>query len=76
MVPAADVLGKIANALGVTADFLMSGTSNELANNTLNDKELIALFKRVEELPKDKKKIVKELIDAFLFKTEMQEKLK
>jgi len=28
------------------------------------------------ELPKDKKKIVKELIDAFLFKTEMQEKLK
>jgi len=39
-------------------------------------RQLIALFKRVEELPKDKKKIIKELIDAFLFKTEMQEKLK
>jgi|ERR1700752_3009370 len=75
VVPAGDVLGKIANALGVTADFLMSGTTNDLANSTLNDKELIALFKRMEELPKEKKKVVKELIDAFLFKTEMQQKL-
>lgn len=75
VVPAGDVLSKIANALGVSADYLMSGTTNDLANSTLNDKELIALFKRLEVLPKDKKKVVKDLMDAFLFKTEMQQKL-
>ncbi len=74
VVPAGDVLGKIANALGVTTDFLMSGTTNDQANDTLNDKELIALFKRTEELPKERKKVVKELLEAFLIKTELQQK--
>ena len=73
--PSAEVLAKIANALGTSSDYLMSGSTNEQANNSLRDKDLLKQFKRVEQLPLDKKDIVKELIDAFLLKCDIQQKL-
>jgi transcriptional regulator with XRE-family HTH domain len=73
--PAADILAGLANALEVSADFLMSGSLEEVANETITDKELLAQFKRLEGLPNERKRIVKELIEAFLFKSELQQKL-
>ena len=72
--PSAEVLSKIANALGTSSDFLMSGSTNEQASNTLEDKDLLQQFKKVEQLPSDKKNIVKELLDAFLLKCDVQKK--
>ena len=43
--PSADVLGKLANALEVTSDYLMIGTSDNQAINSLTDKELFNQFK-------------------------------
>lgn len=73
--PSADVLSKIANALGVSTEYLLNGSSDNLADNSLTDKELLNQFKTIEQFPEAKKQIVKELIDAFILKTSLQEKL-
>jgi transcriptional regulator with XRE-family HTH domain len=73
--PSADVLAKLANALDVTADYHMDGSVNDKAQSTISDKELLSQFLRVEKLPSDKKAVVKELVDAFLLKTDLQQKL-
>lgn len=72
--PSTDVLSKLADALEVSADFLLHGNTDEAANR-IGDKELIAQFRRITDLPRDKQLVVKELIDAFLFKNDIQQKL-
>jgi hypothetical protein len=42
-------LGKQANALEVTSDYLINGTSNNLANNSITDKEQLNQFKIIEK---------------------------
>ena len=66
--PSADVMAKLANALEVTSDFLMSGTSDDLVKNTLTDKELINQFKAIELMDTHDKDVIKTLIDAFITK--------
>ena len=66
--PSADVLQKIAESLGTTTDFLMSGGNAE----QLSDKELLQQFKEVELLPNDDKHLIKTFIDAFLTKRKVQ----
>ncbi|WP_299556779.1 hypothetical protein [Seonamhaeicola sp.] len=65
---------KLANALDVTGDFLMDGSMDDKAQNTISDKELLSQFQKVSQLSNDRKMIVKELIDAFLIKTDLQQK--
>jgi transcriptional regulator with XRE-family HTH domain len=70
--PSADILSKLANALGITTDFLMNGTSENLADNSLSDKELLNQFKFIEKLPEVDKNVVKILLDAFITKKQIQ----
>jgi len=71
--PSADVLNRLAQALDVSPDYLINGTLEDKAENTISDNDLLIQFKRVEKLPQDKKKLVKEFLDAFIFKTTVQE---
>jgi transcriptional regulator with XRE-family HTH domain len=73
--PSGDVLAKIASVLGVTSEFLMSGSSQEQAQASLSDRELLSQFQRVEQLPTDKKAIVKELLESFLLKYDIQQRM-
>jgi transcriptional regulator with XRE-family HTH domain len=73
--PTSDVLSKLANALGTTVDFLMSGSLHELEDTQISDKELLSQFKRAEDLPQKKKKLVKEFLESFLITNELQQKL-
>lgn len=73
--PTTDVLQRLADALAVSSDYLMSGTLDDAANKSISDKELLSQFIRVEKLPSDKKHLVKEFLDAFLFKADLQQKL-
>jgi transcriptional regulator with XRE-family HTH domain len=70
--PSADILSKMANALGVSSDYLTNGTTNELAESTLNDKELLNQFKAIEQMDDKDKNVVKTLIDAFITKRKIQ----
>lgn len=73
--PSADVLAKLANALGTSTEFLLNGSKEDLANVILIDKELLYQFKSIEKLPEEKKHIIKELIDAFILKNNLQKQL-
>jgi hypothetical protein len=53
------VLGKLANALEVTSDYLMNGTYDIQANNSLTDKELLNQFRIIEKLRELYKSMVK-----------------
>jgi transcriptional regulator with XRE-family HTH domain len=68
--PTTDVLTKMANALDTTAEYLMSGSASEAADSNISYKKLLTLFKKVSALPGDKKKIAKEFLEAFVFKTD------
>jgi transcriptional regulator with XRE-family HTH domain len=71
--PSAEVLAKLANALGVSSDFLTNGSTDELAENTLSDKELLNQFKAIEKMSDNDKNIIKTLIDAFITKRKIQQ---
>jgi hypothetical protein len=66
-------LGKLANALEVTSDYLMNGTSDNQANNSLTDKELLNQFKIIEKLPEQDKSVVKIFLDAFITESKLKQ---
>lgn len=70
--PSADVLNKMADALGTTTDYLMNGSDNDVVSAQLTDKELLNQFKEVEKLGQEDKHLVKTFIDAFLTKRKIQ----
>jgi len=74
-VPSTNVLNRIADALELSPDFLMNGTLNDKAQASITDEELLIQFKKIEQLPSDKKKLLKEFIDAFVFKANLQQQL-
>jgi len=71
--PSADVMTKIANVLEVSSDYLMNGTTDEFANNTLTDKELLNQFKAIEVMNDTDKNVIKVLIDAFITKARIKQ---
>ena len=73
--PSTDILNRIAKALELSPDFLMNGTLQDKSAEAISDEELLSQFRKVEKLPNDKKKIVKELLDAFIFKADLQKQL-
>lgn len=73
--PSSSVLNRIAQALDVSPDYLINGTLENKAENTISDLELLNQFRRVEKLPDEKKKLIKEFLDAFLLKDNLQQQL-
>ena len=53
----------------------MNGTLQDKSADAIEDEKLLLQFRKIEKLPSDKKKIVKELIDAFIFKADLQKQL-
>jgi transcriptional regulator with XRE-family HTH domain len=74
-IPSADTLNKLAKALDVTSDYLLNGTVQDKANNTIKDQELLMQFKKIEKLPNDKKKLLLEFIDSFVIKSNLMQQL-
>jgi transcriptional regulator with XRE-family HTH domain len=64
--PTAETLRSLAESLGVTTDYLMSGATSEMATARLTDRDLLAQFQAVERLLDEDKAVVKKLLDAFL----------
>jgi predicted enzyme involved in methoxymalonyl-ACP biosynthesis len=73
--PTLDVIRKIAERLNVSADQLIYGDSDQKAKNKINDQELLNMFTRVQSLKKDDIHCVKSLLNAFILKTDLQQKL-
>lgn len=73
--PTTEVLSRLAAALDITTDFLMNGSTDEVADTAITDKELLTLFKKASSLSNDKKQLVKEFLSAFIFKADIQKTL-
>ena len=71
--PSADTLKRLADVLGVSGDYLLEGATDEAAKARFEDRELLRRFQEVQELPDRDKEIVKELLDAFLTKRQVQQ---
>ena len=70
--PSGDTLKRLADALGVTSDYLLDGANDEAAKARFADRELLKQFQEVEQLPDEDKNVVKKLLDAFLTKKHLQ----
>jgi transcriptional regulator with XRE-family HTH domain len=72
-VPSSSVLNRIAQALELSPDYLMNGTVGDKADNEIKDQELLIQFKKIDKMPEDKKTLLKEFLDSFIFKTTVQQ---
>jgi transcriptional regulator with XRE-family HTH domain len=73
--PSADVLNRISSALEINADFLMNGTLENKAIDALKDERLLLQFKKIELLPEEKKHLLIEFLDGFIFKSSIHQQL-
>ena len=62
----------MADALGTSSDFIMNGSSENIAGEKITDRELLNLFKSVEELGNEDKKMIKTFLDAIVTKRKIQ----
>lgn len=60
-IPPADVLKAIANALGVSADFLLNDNQVQI-----NDTELLKKFEAIQDMNGDTKKLVNHFLDTII----------
>lgn len=75
-VPSTETLKKFAEVFGVSIDYLLSNEEPTPSNVELEDQELLGYFKRIENLPQEQKRIVKEVLDAILLKAQVLQSLK
>ena len=71
-VPSSEVLKKLADALNTTTDYLMNGSSDNVAAEQLRDKELLNLFRAVEQMESSDKTMIKTFLDALVTKRKIQ----
>lgn len=69
--PSADTLKRLADALGVSGDYLLNGLSAITTETPIEDTEVLIRFKEVEKMPDDDKAIILKLIDAFIAKKQL-----
>lgn len=70
--PNADALKRLSQALGVTGDYLIEGATQQAARVNLEDRDLLAIFQQVDELPQDDKQFFKRVMETLLVKYKVQ----
>lgn len=73
--PSIEALKKIANALGVSTDVLVYGTTEEKAKNSIKDQELLGMFSKVQTLEKGELNCVKSFLRAYTLVADLQGQL-
>lgn len=71
--PSADVINRIAQVLEVSPDYLINGTMDDKAGSTITDERLLQQFRKIERLPENKKAMLIEFLDGFIFKANVQQ---
>jgi transcriptional regulator with XRE-family HTH domain len=71
--PPADILKKLADAFNTSIDFIVYGDSEQKAQQTIKDNELLSQFKAVEQLDSKDKSTIKDIIDAFIKRSKLNQ---
>jgi hypothetical protein len=64
--PPANIINKLADVLGTSVDFLISGDKTEKAKASLKNSELIQRFKEVDSLPEEEQGVLNKIISAYV----------
>jgi len=64
--PPANIINKLADVLGTSVDFLISGDKTEKAKASLKNSELIQRFKEVDSLPEEEQGVLIKIISAYV----------
>ncbi len=76
VVPTADTLRKIAEALQISSDYLIFDNAPKDGISTLKDLELFERFKEVENMSAENRTMIKNMIDALLIKSKVESVIK
>jgi transcriptional regulator with XRE-family HTH domain len=71
--PPADLLRKLADTFNTSIDFLVYGDSEQKAQQSIKDNELLSQFKAVEQLDSKDKSTIKDIIDAFIKRSKLNQ---
>jgi transcriptional regulator with XRE-family HTH domain len=71
--PTGESLRRLADTLSVSTDYLLEGSTQDAAKADFEDRELLKMFKEVEQLPEDEKSFIKRVLDALLMKRKFQQ---
>lgn len=75
-VPSIETIIKLAEALGVSTDFLLLDDAKERAVGAIRDLNLLKLFEQVTALPVEDKRVVTRLIESFVVKNKLDDMVK
>ncbi len=70
--PSGDTLKRLADALDISSDYLLEGSTEDSATARFEDRELLRQFQEVEHLSDEDKTVIEKLLDAFLTKKHLQ----
>jgi transcriptional regulator with XRE-family HTH domain len=73
--PSAGTLSDLATHFEVTIEEMTNAPSKRVMDESIQDKELLAHFRRVQDLDEKDQATILQVIDAFLVKKRMQEAL-
>jgi transcriptional regulator with XRE-family HTH domain len=73
--PSIKVVERLAEALEISIDELVHGETQNQIEQAVSDKEFISLFKKVQTLSEREKETVKDLLSAFVLKSDLKQKL-
>ena len=68
-----EVLNRIAQVLELSPDFLINGTLEDKAEASITDEGLLQHFRKIARLPENKKAVLLEFLDSFVFKANVQQ---
>lgn len=72
-VPSTDLLIRLAEALDVSLDYLVSGSRGESERIEVADRELIRHMEAIDKLPEKDKEAIKAVLESFILKHRFQE---
>lgn len=75
-IPSVEALKRLANALGVTTDYLLYDNVPKDGKAQVQDLRLLEQFKKVEQFKEEDKETVINLIDAMIMKKQMMDMVK
>jgi len=70
--PPADILKKLADVFNTSIDFIVYGNTEEKAMQAIQDNELLAQFKAIEEFSEKDRNTIKDIIDAFIKRSKLR----
>lgn len=76
IVPTADTLRKIAQALQISADYLIFDNAPKSGISQLKDLELFEKFQEVESMSLENRTMIKNMIDALIIKSKVESVIK